>query len=435
MNSDLSAFNAYVSWVEDLALAALRSPTGHVGQEALANVFDGQAAAVLRETVPLRIRRKNGAFFSDTGLRATALGRGSGGYDLVGPVLDPAMGAGDLLIEYANQLPANADLECTLKNWGSVLHGRDIEPAFIRLAKARLILLAASKGAEFNSDKISGLENILPGLQVGDGLQFLSQGWSGKFVFMNPPFTLVRAPDTAQWSSGRISLAATFLATVLERMPAGTSLTAILPDVIRSGSIYDRLRSYVETRLNISRIEPYGRFDPWTDVDVFILSGVIADSGSEMAASRWWRKSSGQKVGDHFVVSVGNVVPYRDEELEPIHPFLHARAIPLGGVFDTSFAERRGFQNQLLVPPFVAVRRTSRPGDRSRGLGTLIKGTEPALVENHLIILKPLDGSVDLCRRVIDLLASDESKQWLDERIRCRHLTVRALRELPWSDL
>ena len=94
-------------------------------------------------------------------------------------------------------------------------------------------------------------------------------------------------------------------------------------------------------------------------------------------------------------------------------------------------AERR-FQKRSHVPPFVLIRRTSKPGDRSRGVGTLIYGTDSALVENHLIVLKPRDGSIDSCRRVIDSLNSVGTKSWLDERIRCRRLTAGAIREMPW---
>jgi len=67
-------------------------------------------------------------------------------------------------------------------------------------------------------------------------------------------------------------------------------------------------------------------------------------------------------------------------------------------------------------------------------MGTMIVGEPGALVENHLIVLTPKDGSSDTCRRAIDLLDSTLARQWLDERIRCRHLTVRAILEMPWLD-
>ena len=142
----------------------------------------------------------------------------------------------------------------------------------------------------------------------------------------------------------------------------------------------------------------------------------------------------GAQLGDEFDVRVGPVVPHRDPESAPTKPYLHARAIPLGGDFDASHAEQRGFQKRLFRPPFVVVRRTSRPGDRSRGLGTVISEGGDVLVENHLIVLKPKGGSLDACHRLVGLLDSTHARQWLDERIRCRHLTVRSLSEMPLFD-
>ena len=344
------------------------------------------------------------------------------------------MGAGDLLIEVARHLPVDKDLTRTLGWWGDLLHGRDVEPDFVRLAKARLVLFAVSRGAVVNTHSSVELDEVLPGIQVGDGLDLLSSGWTGGHIAMNPPYTYAQAPDNVDWAQGRTSLAAIFLAASVQRTQPGTRLTAILPDVIRTGSRYARLRSLVANRLSSPTTEVYGQFDDWTDVDVFILRGVVEDCPPNPSHVEWWKQGTGERLCDTFDVCVGPVVPHRDPESEPKQPYLHARAIPLGGDFDVSHAERRGFQKSLLRPPFVVVRRTSRPGDRSRGIGTVILGTEDVLIENHLLVLKPKDSSIGACRRVVELLESTGAKQWLDERIRCRHLTVRALSEMPWLD-
>jgi hypothetical protein len=80
----------------------------------------------------------------------------------------------------------------------------------------------------------------------------------------------------------------------------------------------------------------------------------------------------------------------------------------------------------------VVVRRTTRPDRQNRIVGTLITGDKPVAVENHLIVLQPRDGSENLCRKLQESLSAKETVRWLDERIRCRHFTVTALRELPW---
>ena len=426
------AFDSYVSSVENVAVAYLRGARGPEGVGPLSDLLDGQAGVELRATVPLTVRRQNGAFFSGSNLRATALAVPGEWPEPSGPVLDPAIGAGDLLLEAATSLPVEEDLARTLLGWGELLYGRDVEPTFVRLAKARLVLLAASRGAIALGNTGLDLDDVLPGIAVGDGLDLLNEGWPTAHIAMNPPFTYGLAPEGTTWSQGRTSFAAIFLAAAVERARPGTRLTAILPDVIRTGSRYERLRELVERFLRVTAIKLYGRFDAWTDIDVFILKGVVKPEAPVTSSVEWWRQPVGQRLGDKFDVHVGPVVPHRDLESGPGTPYLHARTIPLGGQFDVSSAEQRGFQKRLFRPPFVVVRRTSRPGDSSRGSGTIVVGSKSVLVENHLIILKPRDGSLATCHQVISLLDSANAKQWLDERIRCRHFTVRALREMPW---
>ena len=430
--TSFAPFSSYVSFVEGMAFEALRSAKTSGQGPSLTDILDGQAGGTLRETVPLCVRREIGAFFSSSDLRSTALvsdpldGRGGA------PVMDPAVGAGDLLIEVANHLTVTPSLPETLRLWGSMLFGRDLEQNFVRLAKARLVLKAISRGATLTGDdKICPIE-VFPGIQVGDGLDRLAKGCIGGHIIMNPPFTHQLAPEGTSWARGRTNTAAIFLAKAVEHARPGTKITAILPDVIRTGSRYERLRSLVARRLKVTTIETYGQFDDWTDVDVFILKGEVADHPDGVPSVPWWKEIVGSKLGDEFLVSVGTVVPHRDPQEGPLRRYLHTKGIPLGGEFRISDVEERRSQKRAHVPPFVLIRRTSKPGDRSRGVGTLVHGTGSALVENHLIVLKPRDGSIDTCRRVIDLLSSPQAKHWLDERIRCRHLTVGAIREMPW---
>ena len=434
--TEVSTFESYVASVEDRAVAALGF--AGVGQftQVPPDLLDGQAGVALRETVPLKARRQSGAFFSSSALRAAAFAACCEETESGAPTLDPAVGAGDLLIEAAKALPIDRDLAQTLRHWGGLLYGRDIEPAFVRLTRARLVLLAVVRGAAvIGSAQPPTLSEVLPGIQVGDGLDMLRGAPPATHIVMNPPFTYRVAPPETKWASGRTSHAAMFLAAAVEGARPGTRLTAILPDVIRTGSRYERLRSHIEGLLRISSIESYGRFDRWTDIDVFVLSGVVSDELADAPSAQWWQHPAGERVSHRFDVHVGPVVPHRDVESGPNRPYLHARTIPLGGEFDAATAERSGFTGRLFGPPFVVVRRTSRPNDGSRGLGTIIVGAEDVLVENHLIVLKPRDGSLDTCRQLVRLLDSRRAKRWLDGRIRCRHLTVRALREMPWWDL
>ena len=110
---------------------------------------------------------------------------------------------------------------------------------------------------------------------------------------MNPPFTYQPAPEHLLWSSGRTSTAAMFLAKAVDQSQRGTKITAILPDVIRTGSRYERLRSLVGERLKIASIETYGQFDQWTDVDVFVLKGEIKENPVGVSDTGWWKKQLG----------------------------------------------------------------------------------------------------------------------------------------------
>ena len=430
----LSRFASYVSSVETVATDALGPALHRPPERDLSELLNGQAGLRLRETVPLCIRRESGAFFSNSGVRSAALNHWSVENARFGTVLDPTVGAGDLLIEFAQYLPIDPDLATTLQQWGDLIHGRDLEPSFVRLAKARLVLLAVSRGATPQRDNYLRWDEVFPEIQVGDGLAYLKNGWPQGHLFMNPPFIYEEAPQEVTWAKGRTNLAATFLSAAMENAQPGTCLTAILPEVIRSGSSYERLRSLIAARLEFPQVEVYGRFDAWTDADVFFLRGVIRDWIPSGDSWPWWRQRDGKTFGDQFDVSVGPVVPHRNLETGPLQPFLLARRLPLGGSFDVRNAEKRRFQRRTSRPPFVVVRRTSRPGDAARGVGTLICGNEDVLVENHLLVLQPKDGSVEACRSAIEKLESTLAGEWLDERIRCRHLTVRVLREMPWFE-
>jgi hypothetical protein len=48
-----------------------------------------------------------------------------------------------------------------------------------------------------------------------------------------------------------------------------------------------------------------------------------------------------------------------------------------------------------------------------------------------LIVLRPHDHTLRGCRSVVGILESEPASLFLDERLRCRHLTVDAVREIP----
>ncbi|MNG13672.1 hypothetical protein D3C84_973620 [compost metagenome] len=88
------------------------------------------------------------------------------------------------------------------------------------------------------------------------------------------------------------------------------------------------------------------------------------------------------------------------------------------------------FTGTLYVPPFVVVRRTSSPSDKVRLVPSLVQGSKAIAVENHLLILKPRDGSIEKCLRLIDELRFRRVNDWLNAVSRCRHLTTRILADI-----
>src|ERR1022692_1045587 len=96
------------------------------------------------------------------------------------------------------------------------------------------------------------------------------------------------------------------------------------------------------------------------------------------------------------------------------------------------FDYKRRHKGSAYHPPFVAIRRTSRPGDLFRATATVVEGKQPVAVENHIIVCLPKDGTFKTCAALMAQLKSDKVNKHLDARIRCRHLTVGVVRQIPF---
>jgi hypothetical protein len=396
------------------------------------SALNGGPSLALRKMVDRKALRESGIFF--TGVELTK--------KLVKPCIkegrcrpvffDPACGVGNLLIGVASKLPVRRHLIDTLSFWGEYLTGCDKFEVLVRTTKIRLAILALLRGAKHSRTHIN-FNSFFPMIKVDDGLSDVEQYKIADWILLNPPFYKVDAPYDCKWATGRITAAALFVEKALEASKTGTRLAAILPDVLRSGSRYKSWRTSISAQGIIERIQPYGLFDSSADVDVFLFQMTKSKKNS----ARKWHQHKRQiqnkngAVGDHFIVRVGPVVPYRDKGSGPLRPFIHPRCVPSWCSYKPD-EPRRSTDGPGFKPPFVVVRRTSRPGDKKRAIATIITGTEEISVENHLIVLIPHDLSLESCKELILRLRSMETDEWLNERIRCRHLTVSALNELPW---
>lgn len=420
----ISDYRGYTTRLREL-LASLADNGLRGDDSEVLGALDGQAAAELRDLVELPARRERGAFFTTGALRTKVLS--SFDRSSTGVYFDPACGAGDLLVEAAMRMRVFDSFASTVEYWGERLLGCDVEPVFVETARLRLLLAAAYRSGQPPPREIP--DTAFPYLLVGDGLGQNRLMDRCDHIVLNPPFGYVKAPRTTPWASGRISEAAFFLTRVLECSPAGVSIAAVLPDVLRSGSRYVKWRSIVGSMVEVTKIDIHGVFDESTDVDVFVLHGTRSDSAT--GSVPWVPKHEGTSVGDFFDVHVGAVVPHRDLETGPRHPFIWPRRLPRAGSFDPR-GEWRRFSGTTFDPPFVAIRRTSRPGEKRRAGGVLVVGDLPVAVENHLLVAIPRDGSESSCLKLIDTLADRRTRDWIDRQIRTRHLTVPATRDIPW---
>ncbi|MFT5622303.1 MAG: hypothetical protein ACI9FZ_000223 [Bacteroidia bacterium] len=392
--------------------------------------LNGQAGAELRRVSSLEVRREFGVFFTGSELGAKLLELCTT-FNQNSVIYDPTCGAGDLLVAAARKLPLKRNLNATLTQWGKQLYGTDLHREFIQGARTRLVLLARQRH-QSDSKLKSTPAQFFPGIKVGNGLQQARLFKKATHLLLNPPFGVEQVAEDCGWASGKMTLAAEFVAKALEYSNEGVQLFAILPEVLRSGSFSENWQKYIEQLSEIRKVQPYGIFDASADIDVFLLHSIRAKPGHAIQTVPWSPLTAEEQVtlGDLFEVRVGTVVPHRDEEVGDSYPYIHARSVPAWATV-TEFEESRLHTGRLFQPPFVVIRRTSRAEHRYRAAATIIAGEVPVAVENHLIVCIPRDQSIDSCRQLVEQLKLPNTNEYLNERIRCRHLTVRAIKQIP----
>jgi hypothetical protein len=433
-DSHMEAFRPYVVRLEELLYRSMRPARDAAFPEDLDAALDGQPSAELRRQVPIDVLRETGAFFTGSAMAKLAISAAGLRLTPDVTVLDPACGAGDLLVAMAGLLPCSFDLTSTLRDWGQRIFALDLQANFVRATKLRLALAAIRRQSPGHRTRLPNLDELFPGVGLGSSLSEENLYRQATHILINPPFTPVDAPEACSWGSGKVNSAALFMDACVSRSDPGTEIIAILPDVLRSGSRYAKWRLLFEERVALRKIQIVGQFDRDTDVDVFVAVGQIRKKDKSTSRFDWIpRKHSGSRVRDKFEVSVGAVVSYRDPHEGAWFPFIQARDLPSWEVV-SEFCHHRRFNGKTFRPPFVVVRRTSRPGDKNRAVGTVIRGRRRIAVENHLLVLRPRDRKVASCERLLAVLKEQRANEFLDQRIRCRHLTVSSLSDLPWGD-
>ena len=177
-----------------------------------------------------------------------------------------------------------------------------------------------------------------------------------------------------------------------------------------------------------------GQFDKYANVDVYavmmtkrekVVAKITKDKKVKSA-----NINHAQTINDLFDVCVGPVVDNRDVKEGPLLPYIVSRGLQ-GWSVQTDIPLTRQHQGKSFESPFVVIKRTSRMGDISRAVATIINIPTPVYVDNHLIILKPKSGEISDCQKALTELKSSRTHNWLNEEIRCRHLTVKVVSAIP----
>ncbi|MGR9094550.1 hypothetical protein ACP6ET_05745 [Klebsiella quasipneumoniae] len=272
---------------------------------------------------------------------------------------------------------------------------------------------------------------ILTNIKCKNGLDDDVSQDAFSHVLINPPYNQSLLKEYKYWSGGKVNLAAVFVDKYITDAKKGMHIVAILPDVLRSGTRYEKWHCAID-QLVSGEIKLKGRFDKKTDVDVFILNGFINDVNLGL---NWVsEKKKYQQLSDYFSVSIGKVVPYRDPQEGEPHAYIYPGLLNSWDEIDSNdIASIRRHRSIPVLPPFITIKRTSSPKDKNRAGAHLIYGSKPVYVENHLIVIKANDDNIIKYKKLLDHLKSAEVNFFLNDVIRCRHLTVKVVKEIPFK--
>lgn len=418
----MKGYQKYISQLDEL----IKACSGCNVPNSLHHHLNGAANEALWNHATAAAIKESGAFFTGESLARQAVEPAARKLKLL-PVFDPACGAGDLLLRWAEHLPIQPSLEETIEHWGTLLYGIDLHPEFIAATKRRLALSAIARGSKFVRQSFN-LDSAFPHIYRADFLANHRFHEGPLTILLNPPFSQQVPKEIVSWSNGKVSQAALFFIKCLSEINEGQRVVAILPDVLRSGSRYEKWRTLVSEMFRPLRLESIGRFSASADVDVFILDGKVTRLATNTIEWTKPTQSDDCNLDSICEIRVGTVVPHRDPQEGKLVRYFSAPNLPPWKTVTS--AQLRNVKSRTFIPPLVAVRRTSSPSDRDRPVASIISGKSPVALENHLIALRPLDGSIKTCHHILDILRSSTTRLELDKDIRCRHLTVGALKKI-----
>jgi disulfide oxidoreductase YuzD/SAM-dependent methyltransferase len=389
---------------------------------------NGFAEKEVRRLVSLEKRRNDGVFFTDSLLAEKVLEVLQPCFNAQSVIYDAACGVGNLLIAASNFIHKHKIQPANKK----YLFGTDIHTEFIEAANLRLqmnnLLLLGKKTNKIAQQKRGYSIHKQNGLIVNKFYK------AATHIFINPPFDQEKFKEKLGWAAGKVSMAAVFMEKAILFANPGTTIMAILPDVLRSGTRYQKWRNMVEKYCTLEKIELLGQFDEHADVDVYAIKLIKRQEPIEKNIFGLSEEPNStinlKTVKDFFDICVGPVVDYRDEKKGIQLPYVVSRGLKSWST-QTEVILKRKHLGKSFNCPFVVIKRTSRATDENRAMATIIDCDELVYVDNHLIILKPKSKTLRDCRLAIKILQDERTNKWLNEQIRCRHLTVKIVSNIP----
>jgi hypothetical protein len=229
-------FRPYVQRLASLLESGVREGS-ELRQVELDAALDGQPSRELRKLYTIDSLRNTGTYFTGSKLAHRLVDSLKWNLGNAEWVVDPACGAGDLLVACARHLPVHSDLTRTLRDWGTKLAGFDVNSAFVDAARYRLALLALrrSKIANGSFDK-SVLSGFFPHIRSGSGMEDWGLPHRPSLIVVNPPFSYGEASSDCCWGSGRVSQAALFMDSCVKNAASGSGMalppgSGVLPSV------------------------------------------------------------------------------------------------------------------------------------------------------------------------------------------------------------
>lgn len=384
--------------------------------------------SILRSEINITEMRRMGCFFTGEDLSKIVCETLDNRLDNKSIILDPTCGTGNLLLEASRRMDIKTTLSSTLRDWGTRLWGFDTYLPFITIAKLRLISEALQRGA-INDCTIEQACSLLTEIKLQDAMDInFEQLHKVTHVVMNPPFCSWPISEKKFWGTGKVNAAGIIFQHYLNNLQIHTKISAILPDVLRSGSRYKKFRKFVSTHTK-GYYKIWGRFDAKTDIDVFVLS-CIKDNPEDM--DLWDKNPVEHKeiLGEFCSINVGPLVAYRAPQEGKVYPYFHPKNTAAWEIISSS-SEYRKFTGKVFTPPLVVVKRTSSPRDKYRATASIINMDTDVAIENHLIVIVPHDKSLESCTKIIDTLKSNDTNNFLNDKIRLRHLTINAVKSIP----